>query len=386
MANMGADGSDSGWYGDVVPIAEAIARSNARVDFLAMSCYGRGTGNRYTLGTAYRCSERLQSMRALGGEAWASLPAQAMEYGLQQNADGIVDEDPGVFGAAWQLATSTVHARLGVERGFQWHFGELAFAYDHPNGPCSAAISSTPCSLYAGTAWVTAQASLLFGNTTADCINASVLEAVEPGSNATQRGASVDGIGGWSTAEAALMGQNGSEHSTTKSELRLLLVAFSPKTKTEDGDVINVSVSFDRPADWPTHSPTLLQARTATLDRASSPFDAIWREGYANGWLTNSSDANVYPLSLSVTTMLTKAGKDALVQQKGAHFLEMQRRTFASTEWRDAHTFAAGNTAGGETATVTCDSDGHGCKVSLSMAPPSVCALWVRHAGAGGAS
>ena len=229
---------------------------------------------------------------------------------------------------------------------------------------------------------MTAQASLLFGNTTADCINATVLEASEPGSNATQRGVSADGIGGWSTAETALMNQNGSEHSTTKSELRLLLVAFSPKTKTEDGDVVNVSVSFDMPVDWRAHS---LQVRTATLDRASSPFDAIWREGYANGWLTNSSDANVYPLSLSVMKMLTTAGKDALVQQKGAHFLEMQRQAFASTEWRDAHISTAGTTAGGETATVECDSDGHGCEVLVSMAPPSVCALWVRRAGAASA-
>ena len=43
-----------------------------------------------------------------------------MEYGLQQNALGIVDEDPGVFGAAWMLATSVAHARLGIERCFHW--------------------------------------------------------------------------------------------------------------------------------------------------------------------------------------------------------------------------------------------------------------------------
>ncbi len=46
LANMGADGSASGWYGDVIPIARDIAKANAKVDFIAMSCYGRGTGNR----------------------------------------------------------------------------------------------------------------------------------------------------------------------------------------------------------------------------------------------------------------------------------------------------------------------------------------------------
>eukprot|EP01043_Picozoa_sp_COSAG02_P016673 COSAG02_NODE_738_length_17838_cov_10.051412_16_plen_319_part_00 len=46
LANMGADGSASGWYGDVIPIVRDIAKASARVDFIAMSCYGRGTGNR----------------------------------------------------------------------------------------------------------------------------------------------------------------------------------------------------------------------------------------------------------------------------------------------------------------------------------------------------
>ena len=108
-------------------------------------------------------------MRAIGGDAWAQLPAQSMEYGLQANTLGLVDEDPGVFGAAWQLATSTVHARNRIERAFQWKFGELDFAHDEPGGPCSVTNSPTLCSLYAGTAWVTAQASHLFGNVSGTC-------------------------------------------------------------------------------------------------------------------------------------------------------------------------------------------------------------------------
>ena len=182
LANMGADGSS--WETRVMPMAQGIADANARVDFIAMSCYGRGTLRRYSVGTAALCSERLQRMRKLGGERWAQLPAQSMEYGLQQNELNIVDEDPGVFGGAWMLATSTSHARAGVERGFHWHFGELAFAHD--DGDCSPAVSTSPCSLYAGTAWVQAQAAHLFDNTTA-----TVLEALDHGSNATAVGADV---------------------------------------------------------------------------------------------------------------------------------------------------------------------------------------------------
>jgi hypothetical protein len=42
LANMGADQTQS-WDDDVVPMARAIAASGARVDFIAMSCYGRAT-------------------------------------------------------------------------------------------------------------------------------------------------------------------------------------------------------------------------------------------------------------------------------------------------------------------------------------------------------
>ncbi len=362
-----------------------------------------------TLGTAAHCSERLQGMRALGGEEWADLPAQSMEYGLQQNSLGLVDEDPGVFGAAWQMATSTIHARHGIERAFQWKFGEVAFAHDRPGGPCSTVASRTPCSLYAGTAWVTAQANHLFGNTTEGMANATVLEAVEPGSNATKPGdlsavTSIDGIGGWMTSTLG-----------DSEELRLLVTAFSPKYKTSDGDAVTASVSFKRPERWAASgAKTLafrstsgnatanddlpqvqidgepqsdvpstqlqLQIRTATLDRLSSPFDKIWRDGYTNGWLTNASDPNVYPLSLSVHKMLTTAGKYALMQEKGADYLEMQRKTFAPTDWRDASlAVVLGGGTGGESAMVKCDSDLEGyCNVTLTMAPPSVCAIWVR--------
>ena len=158
-------------------------------------------------------------MRSIGGDAWAHLPAQAMEYGLQQNALDLVDDDPGVFGGAWQLATSVAHARTAVERAFTWHFGELSFATD--GGACSRATKNlkSKCSLYSGRAWVQAQAGHLFnkpgsaGSASAQlaagesAYRATVLTALHPNSNssappggAQPGGAAVtsaDGIGGW---------------------------------------------------------------------------------------------------------------------------------------------------------------------------------------------
>ena len=61
---------------------------------------GRGKGGclpgdpklscRYTITTAALCANRMARLRAMGGPAWAKLPSQVMEYGLQQNSLNIV--------------------------------------------------------------------------------------------------------------------------------------------------------------------------------------------------------------------------------------------------------------------------------------------------------
>jgi len=318
-----------------------------------------------------------------------------MEYGLQQNALNLVDDDPGVFQAAWALSTSIAHAMTGTERAFHWHFGEAQFSYDDDSsnafdgnaaaataatgngGPCSRKAGiSAPCSLYSGVSWVQAQAAHLFGENTA-----LVLEATGPGSNSTDGGfTSADGIGGVNTSTG---------------ELGLLVTAFSPVYKTQDGPPVVVQVAFDAPSQWgelrqrqqqqqqqrqstyvkgglewgrEAHTaPLQLQMRTAVLNRTTSTFDAIWRDGKANGWLANPTDPNVYPLSKGSTNMLSVAGKRALIAQKGPAYLEMQRQTFAASDWYDA---------GGS---VVCGGDVKGsCTVTLTLSPPAVMAVWVR--------
>ena len=290
LANMGADGSS--WETRVMPMAQGIVNSSAPVDFIAMSCYGRGTHHMkppYGIASAVLCAERLERMRKLGGARWAKLPAQSMEYGLQQNALGIVDESPDVFGGAWMLATSVALARHNVERAFQWPAAiETAFAHD--DGACSPKISTTPCALYGGTAWVRAQAGHLFG-TEAAAVEAFVLGSLAPGSNATAdpeseaaeagKGGSVtsvDGIGGW--VQSGDHGDTASDDNS-EAELRLLLTAFSPSSKTRDLAPVTVQVTVERPSNWQSATKNggggllLLQMRTATLNRTTSTFDTI---------------------------------------------------------------------------------------------------------------
>ena len=343
IANMGMDEGDQN-NGYVMPMAQGIAASGARVDFLGMSCYGRGTrcshdsaDCHYSIATAALCDTRLRRMRSLVPR-WSTLPAQVMEYGLQQNERHIVDDDPGAFGAAWMLATSVAHAVAGLERAFHWGTGEPKFSHDEDK--CSASVSATPCGLYKGTAWVQAQAGHLFGQD-----DAVVLLPVSPGSNAsTKTGVSADGIGGWS--------EDGKE-------LRLLLTAFSPQ-KLNDPKPVRVMVHFNRSAQW-AGSPHL-QFRSARLNTTTAAYNEIYREAKQNGWLRRPDDPNVYRLS----TMLTSEGAKALVARRGPYFLSWQRRSFAGSAWQDV-----------SPSLVSCDDTG-ACAVSVVMAPPTVLAMWVR--------
>lgn len=88
--------------------------------------------------------------------------------------------------------------------------------------------------------------------------------------------------------------------------------------------------------------------------------------------------------------MLTKAGKAALIREKGPFYLGMQRRTFAPTSWaRTGGGAGAGADEGtGEGAdegpgiSVVCqavpESSTGDCTVSVKMATPSVLAIRVK--------
>ena len=76
----------------------------------------------------------------------------------------------------------------------------------------------------------------------------------------------------------------------------------------------------------------------------------------------------MYPLSLSLTQMLTKEGRSALERKRGAAYLAMQRKTFAPSPWREAG------------SSIVCKPSGSSCTLSIEMTPPSVVAVWGRAA------
>ena len=415
LANMAADGTH--WDDEVTPMAHGVANAvpTARVDFLAMTCYGRGkhgsaptlAQTRYDLTTAALCATRLSNMRALGGATWADLPTQVMEYGLQQNLLNRVDDDPGVFGAAWTLATSTLHARHGSERAFHWHYGETSFSHD--DDACSKEVSVSKCSLYKGAAWVQAQASHLFGKSN----DVVVLEATSVGSNATVVVApassapsvdavedadrmeekrakavsitSVDGLGSW--VVPTTVGGSTVDGSTQQLlELRLLITAFNPLHKTKDGEMVVVETHFQRPAAWSlllsSTKPMAFEISIATLNRTTSPFDRALVDARSHGWLTDAADPNVYPLSKAEPPLMTQEGRTLFEQKFGAEYLAMQRRTFGRSSWRVCGSGGGGGggdggDGGDEVVSVTCTANGS-CTMSMQMAVPSVVALWVR--------
>ena len=113
-----------------------------------------------------------------------------------------------------------------------------------------------------------------------------VLEPTSSASNASPESASsVEGIGGM----------------TAGGELRLLVTAFSPLHKTQDGDRVDVRVTFRRPPKWGAR----LQMRTALLNRSTSLYDMIYREGRAKGWLARPPPPPPPPLATLLCAYLS---------------------------------------------------------------------------------
>eukprot|EP00756_Hemistasia_phaeocysticola_P047799 Hpha_TRINITY_DN22263_c0_g1::TRINITY_DN22263_c0_g1_i1::g.167034::m.167034/K01198/xynB; xylan 1,4-beta-xylosidase len=351
-ANFGAEGvyQQQHWDAIIVPIVKGIVEKKARVDFVGISCYGRG--NRYCSGEgigvgkddrqceydashAAICDGYLNSLTAYI-PGFDSIPHHVMEYGLQQNGRDIVDDDPGTFGAAWTLSTATVHAVNNLSRAYHWGFGDRSFANDDK---CPQPLE--PCGLYPGSIWVAAATSKLFGNSTHGH-PAVILEAdgrsTSVGGEAEEVVAS--GVARWGGAGGAT--------------LQMLVSAFS-SWKTDEKEM-QVTVAFDAP--WTTTSG--MKQRWMVMNRTTSTFDKIYDYAAQNGYLLNSSDINVYNLKL----MLSTQGL-ANVTSDGARWLQNQRELFSPTSWTSAGL-----------AQVTCDKHGS-CEAALTVRTPTTVALWI---------
>ena len=369
--NFASDGpmrADS-WNATIVPMTRAIVAAGARIDFLAASCYGRaimcGEPKATRAGRTVdhdcelsaqnfgSCVGRLAALRAeLLPPSQRGVPMQIHEYGLQQNALGIVDPEPGAWGSAWTLMSSATAARAGVERAFHWGFADRNFG----NGDTECRAPLSPCGLYGGSIFPAAAAGHLFGaNGTATLLDDLQNRSAGPATKRDDDGGPVaSGIGGWGA--------------TNNVELRLLVSLFAPR-KDEHG-ASRVLVSFERPDAWGAAGTPLPPMRSRVVRHANetSVYDAIRREAAAHdGWLANANDPNVYP----VKTMLTAEGR-AGVKAQAQHWLAMQQATFTPSEWApvapsDAYQLSCGAGSGGANEL---------CQVAFDAAPPTTAGLW----------
>ena len=406
--NFASDGPTrvDSWNATIVPMVAAIVAAGARIDFLAASCYGRATMCREPKGgggggggagavvgagrtvdpdcelsaqNMGTCTGRLAALRAqLLPPSQRAVPMQIHEYGLQQNALGAVDPDPGAWGGAWTLMSSAVAARAGFERAFHWGYADKNFG----NGDTVCRAPLSRCGLYGGSMFPAAAAGHLFGaNGSATLLDDLQNRSVGPATKRDDDGGPVAaGIGGWGTAEGG---------STEGGELRLLLSLFAPR-KDEHG-ASRVVVSFERPAAWGAAGAPLppMRARAVLHNNETSVYDAIRREAAAHdGWLAgNGADPNTYPLK----TMLTAAGQ-AGVKAQAQRWLAMQQATFTPSDWApvapgDAYQVScgAGSGDGGGSGSGGGGGGGGGgsggavnelCQVAFDAAPPTTVGLW----------
>jgi hypothetical protein len=396
-SNFASDGmgrTDHRWSSVVVPIMKGIITAGARVDFLAMSCYGRAilchepkttastggdfgattaktptdgavdkndTACEYSAQFASHCAERLSSLRGLLPVTARAIPIQSMEYGTQENSLKIRDYEPGAWGGAWTAASSIQFALSGVNRVYRGlDYGDPGFA----NGQTTCAAPLSKCGLYGSNMWVAAAAGHLFGANSSAAIlggsnDSNIInpDAKKPGDG----GVSASGIGGWGDIAGGAVGGAVGSAVGDGGELRLLVSLFSARKDVHEQ--AKLTVVFERPAAW-VGTPLKLRQRSMVLDNTTSVYDAIRQDAAQKGYLLNASDPNVY----GVSKMLTAAGVKA-AKTNAERWLAMQRLSFTPSDWAPVSEM--------EALGLTCSCSGSTCNVTFVAAPPVVLGLWL---------
>lgn len=399
-ANFAADGPDrtTSWTNVIVPIVKGITAARARVDFMAMSSYGRAIGcaepgfgpNRdhvaatvalgstdvceYSWESAGLTAARLASVHAMLPDEGAGIPMEVMEYGDQQNKRGNVDSEPGAWGGAWTLTSSIQFALHGIQRAYHWGFGDRNFA----NGQTICAAPLSRCGLYGGNIWISAAAGHLFGKDNATVLankttvaNITFTVGSHPALSSSEvsfrngnndGGAVASGIGGW--------GQGG--------ELRLLVSLFHPRKDLHDP--AQVSIQFVRPKEWGKPGSKLLpmKYRSMVLNTSTSVYDAVHREANSTNTLRTPGDPNVYVLS----KMLTEKGINE-VKANAEKWFAMQHTLFTPSKWmtvaadnRKDNSYDEWSLSCGDYNSDSSNEADQLCSVQFSASPPSSVALW----------
>eukprot|EP00038_Savillea_parva_P016348 m.224171 g.224171 ORF g.224171 m.224171 type:complete len:523 (-) comp34078_c0_seq1:56-1624(-) len=293
----------------------------------------------YEPNQAALAAEGLRYLRdTVAGPAYANVPMQFHEYGTLGNAQGRISPEPGAFGGAWTLATSTTAAQHGVSRAFHWA--------NHDNiGPGNASTR-----LYYSNAWLSAMMGHLFGTNTSagslyvleptvssdDPIAVETTENIEP----TQ----AYGVGGPAAVSA---GQDG---------LGFLVTLFSADKHNHAPAAATVTFPCGTSGD--------LSVTARVLNTSTGTYDVLRADAAQRGWLAYPTDDEVYQVSL----MLNTAGKAALGTASGsAMYRDVQARVFAPVP----NATAAGVTVS-RSSSVTAQ-----CALHITASPPAVLAVSV---------
>lgn len=348
IPGMGCNRTDDGLTAVVQPIVEHIAsgrnyatgESGAPIGFLAASFYGgdgrkgckAGEGCGYDPALGALAADGLQYLAALSPR-FSGIPLQFMEYGCLANSQHRVSPEPGSFGGAWTLASSVQAATRGLSRAFHWVNSDVVGGVG-------------PRRLYYSNAFVAAASNKLFGNMSRAGILSSANDPADtlPTSDTECGAVSVSGLGARLQTPAGGVG--------------LLLSVFS--TNKSCTLPVNVSVQFTLPGNGQPEAvaPLQLDVRGLLLDAQTSPFDQLYRDAAANGWL-RYDDGLVYP----VREMLNPAG-NASLQHNASKYLAMQQKLFTPAP------VPSGSVSG------TCA--GSLCTVRFLGRPSQVRALWLR--------
>lgn len=360
---------------DIFSIIDGIVGAGAPIDFLAASLYGSASHRLegYEPSVAGGIVATLAALRERHPANLGGVPLYVMEYGTLDNEVKMVSGEPGAFGAAWRLASTSVAAALGASEFFSWNALEWGLGRGEDVAFQSSmllqAIVGTAAGGAGSAALVTASGSAAFCRTETELPNGVCLAPRKSNATGALQVAGMAVIAGSPPPGSMPLLRLGQLGPAPNGTLLMLVAALSADRYTKNS--VGVSISFQCPDAWgaacdaPSAAPSCL---SLVISESALMHDGILAEAVRNG--TNSTPAG---LVNGITDMLTPAGL-ANVRGNTARWLGVLVSSAAPVE-----AAAAG-------VAVACDSSTKACSASATLETPSVLALWCLPGGAHGAS
>lgn len=365
---------------EIRPILQGIIAAGAPVSFLAASFYGsysRHSHEGYEPSDAGGIAATLVALRADYPGVLDNVPLFFMEYGTLDNEAHVVSGEPGAFGAAWRVATTSVSAALGVSAVytwpyFEWSFGkaaDVAFASGMLLQAVAATAGSMPNSTSPSAALVASAGTEFFCRSETTLPDGScVAPRLSNATGAPQvSGLAMIASGPGSNALPPLRaGQLGPAPEGT---FLAIVAAFSADRASSAGP-LNTSVTFDCPDSWEAGTctgPAPPPCLALVLSEATLLHDRVLSEAVANG--TNSTPAG---LVNGLDDMLTPEGL-ANVRGSAPRWLARMAASAAPSSSAAAGVALMCTARGSGEDGATASSS---CTLTASLPIPSVWVAW----------